>query len=75
MAYLIFNKDKEYDQGSLKQHLGYLQRWGGSPDCWSGFETMDEFGKMLEEAKGMFNSFVIYDDFSERIIYDSEERL
>lgn len=61
--FLIFNTEKDYDQGSLEQHLNYLRQWGGTPDCWTSADTIHS---AREQAHDTGFETVIYDRESEK---------
>ena len=43
---------KDYDQGSLDNHLAYLSKWGGTPDCMDSVDVyVDGYNQMVEEIK------------------------
>jgi len=69
MNYLIFRKDNEYPQGTLNDHLAFLSRHGGSPECWS---SNDDLLSALQEAKleheKSGKSMVVYDTNREIIL-------
>ncbi|MTB53030.1 hypothetical protein [Lewinella sp. W8] len=55
MDYLLFLSGKEFDQGSLGDHLRYLKNIGGTPDFWRGanegqLHLLKEDGKRFAEA-------------------------
>lgn len=47
MRYMMFAENRKYtdedgNPSSLWDHLDYLRRWGGTPDCMECFETLIE---------------------------------
>ena len=63
--YLIFIVNKEYEQGSLEDHIDYIRNQGGSADCWSSADTIRE---SIIEADQYQGETVIYDYYGECFI-------
>ena len=67
MKYLIFFRDKEYPEGSLKKHLRQnIEIYTGIPDAWG---SHDDLLEALEQARELA------DDMQEAVVvYDKEKR-
>jgi len=64
VRFLIFNTEKDYDQGSLSKHLDYLREHGGTPDCWTTANTIHE---AREQVSIVHFEALIYDSESEKV--------
>jgi hypothetical protein len=48
MEFFVFGLGKDYEQGSLHAHLGYLQKYSGTPDFITRADTLTE---AVDEAR------------------------
>lgn len=62
MRYLIFLSGKEYEQGSLQDHINYLKKWGGTPDFWVAKEHIADAIQAGEEIAREGYSNIIFDE-------------
>lgn len=74
MPYLFFSADKnrKFDkgdgtEGTLGEHLEYLDNEGGTPDCWDSTDT-DSRNKAISEAKDSNLHLYIVDESSYRVV-------
>ena len=66
MEYLIFIENKEYEQGSLQEHITYLENSGGTPDCWSSAYSVEDAIKEANSYTG--GKAKIYDYYAEEFL-------
>ena len=66
MRFLVFFGNVDYEQGSLEEHLRYLEKWGGDPDHWDGADNILDAAKLWSEAQHISDTrntyAVLYDD-------------
>ncbi len=70
MAYLLFDAtpNRKFDadgngsEGTLGEHLGYLERTGGTPDCFDTVETESRQVALTKATKTSQHLFVVSED-------------
>lgn len=75
MSYLFFNANRKDDwdidgkgtEGTLGEHLKYLDNYGGSPDCWDSTDT-DNRNKAIQEASESGMHLYVVDENSYRVV-------
>jgi hypothetical protein len=75
MGYLFFNADRGDDfdtdgegtEGTLGEHLEYLDNYGGSPDCWDSTDT-DSRTKAIHEARESNMHLYVVDEYTYRVV-------
>jgi hypothetical protein len=67
MSYLIFRVGHDYEQGSLAQHLMYLRKWLGTPDCW---KSCTDIADAIDAARNFgIPAVVVDEDQYYRVVY------
>ena len=68
MSYYLFCREDNYEQGSLGDHLDYLDTWGGTPDCWDIVDGTLNEAKQAARESGLEEMYIV-DEYTCRVVY------